>query len=137
MCLLLGFSAPAFAAEKPKAESGDGPIGQYIDLTPMALPVISDGMIKNIIYIRVRANLDKAVDAVKASDREPHLRDALIPAAYRTPFTRGDSFLMLDEAKLTAAITRDSSAILGPNKVPSVVVVSQDPQRVSGVAHPN
>ncbi len=86
LCIVLGFSASAFAAEKPKAESGDGSIDQYIDLTPMALPVISGGMIKNYIYIRVRVNLDKAVDAEKARDREPYLRDALIHAAYRTPF---------------------------------------------------
>lgn len=65
------------------------------------------------------------------------MRRALIHAAYRTPFTCGDSFLKLDEAKLSAASTRDASAILGPNKVSSVVVMTQDPQRVFGVAHPN
>ena len=82
-------------------------------------------------------NLASNVDAEKARDKEPYLRDALIHAGYRTPFTSADSYLKLDEAKLGAAVARDSVAILGPGKVASVVVMSQDPQHVSNVGRPN
>ena len=137
LLLALGLAAPAFAADKPKDDAGNGPVGQYIDLTPLALPVISGGIVKNYIYLRVRVNLTSNVDAEKARDKEPYLRDALIHAGYRTPFTSADSYLKLDEAKLGAAVARDSVAILGPGKVASVVVMSQDPQHVSNVGRPN
>ena len=135
--IALSLAAPAFASEKPKEGEGDGPIGQYIDLTPMALPVIDKGIVKNYIYLRVRVNLIQGIDASKARDKEPYIRDALIRAGHRTPFTRSDSYIKLDEAKLAAAVTRETALILGPRKVMSVTVTSQDPQRVSNVGRPS
>ncbi len=134
--LALGLATPAFASEK-KAEGEGGPVGQYVDLTPLALPVIAGGVVKNYIYLRVRVNLAQGVDSTKARDKEPYLRDALIQAGYRTPFTRTDSYLKLDEAKLSAALARDARVILGAKSVASVVVTSQDPQRISNVGRPS
>jgi flagellar basal body-associated protein FliL len=131
---VLALSAPAFAAEEKKKE-GDA-VGQYVDLVPLALPIVANGMVKNFIFLRVRVNLTKSADAPKMRDKEPYLRDALIHAGYRTPFTRSDSYLKVDDAKLSAALTKDATAILGPGKVASVQIMSQDPQRISGIGHP-
>ena len=133
--IALGLAVPALASEKPK-EDGNGPVGQYIDLVPMALPVIAKGMIQNYVYMRVRVNLSPGVDSAKAREKEPYLRDALIHAAYKTPFTRADSYLKLDEVRLGAVLAQQSRGFLGPKSVASVVVMSQDPQRVSNVARP-
>jgi flagellar basal body-associated protein FliL len=133
---VLALSTPAFAAEEKKKEGEGDAVGQYIDLVPLALPIVADGMVRNYIFLRVRVNLTKSADAPKMRDKEPYLRDALLHAGYRTPFTRTDSYLKVDEAKLSASLARDAAAILGPGKVASVQVVSQDPQRISGVGRP-
>lgn len=130
---VLALSTPALAAEGKK--EGEA-VGQFIDLVPLALPIVADGMVKNYIFLRVRVNLTKNADAPKMRDKEPYLRDALIHAGYRTPFTRKDSYLKVDDAKLSASLAKDAAMILGPGKVASVQIMSQDPQRISGVGHP-
>jgi hypothetical protein len=133
---MISLATPALAsggkAEKAEKET----VGQYVDLVPLALPIVAGGQLKNYIFLRVRVNLTKSADAPKMRDKEPYLRDALVRAGYRTPFTRADSYLKVDEAKLSAALTKDAAAILGPGKVASVQVMSQDPQRMTGIARP-
>lgn len=134
--LALSLSSPALAAGKPKAAS-DGPVGQYVDLVPLALPVIDRGMVRNYIYLRVRVNLAKGVDAVKAREKEPYLRNALIHAGYRTPFTASDTYLKVDPAKLASSLSSEARTILGQKAIASVEVMSQDPQHVSNVGRPS
>lgn len=134
--VLLAVATPVLASEEKKKEGEGDAVGQYIDLTPMALPIIADGMIKNYIFMRIRVNLVKSADAPKMRDKEPYLRDALLRSSYRTPLTRTDSYLKIDEKKLSATLTREAAGILGPGKVTTVQIVSQDPQRVSGVGKP-
>ena len=134
---LLAFSTSAYASEEKKKEGEGGEaVGQYIDLTPLALPIIADGMIKNYIFMRIRVNLAKNADAPKMRDKEPYLRDALLRSSYRSPLTRSDSYLKVDEKKLSAVLIKESAAILGPGKATTVQIISQDPQRVSGVGRP-
>lgn len=132
MSLATSALAAGAPAKKPEGES----IGQYVDLVPLALPVVANGQVKNYIFLRVRVNLTKGADAPKMRDKEPYLRDALIRAGYRTPFTRTDSYLKVDEAKLSASLAKDANMILGPGKVASVKVMTQDPQRMSGIGRP-
>lgn len=133
---LLALAGSAHAAEGKKKEGEGEALGQFIELTPMALPIIADGMIKNYIFMRIRVNLAKNADAPKMRDKEPYLRDALLRSSYRSPLTRTDSYLKVDEKKLSATLIREANTILGPGKAISVQIVSQDPQRVSGVGHP-
>lgn len=132
---LLAFAGSAHAAGGKKEGEGE-PLGQFIELTPMALPIIADGMIKNYIFMRIRLNLAKNADAPKMRDKEPYLRDALLRSSYRSPLTRADSYLKVDEKKLSATLIKEANAILGPGKAVSVQIVSQDPQRVSGLSRP-
>jgi len=98
--------------------------------------VIDRGMVRNYIYLRVRVNLNKGVDAVKAREKEPYLRNALIHAGYRTPFTASDTFLKVDPAKLASTLSAEARTILGQKAVASVEIMSQDPQHVSNVGRP-
>ena len=70
----------------------------------MAPPVIDQGMIKNYVYLRVRVNLSKGLDATQAREKEPYLRDALIHAVYQTPFTGKETHRKLVDTKLGLAL---------------------------------
>jgi flagellar basal body-associated protein FliL len=133
---MISLATPALAAGGKAEKSEKEVVGQYVDLVPLALPVIAGGQVRNYIFLRVRVNLTKSADAPRMRDKEPYLRDALVRAGHRTPFTLADSYLKIDEAKLSAALVKDAAAILGPGKVASVHVMSQDPQRMTGIGRP-
>jgi hypothetical protein len=121
--LLLLAAAPAAAEEGPAAASKQ--VGQYVDLQPVALPIIVDGRLANYVFISVRLNLASGADTSRWRAKEPFLRDALVRAAHDTPFTVPNDLQKIDVAKLTAMLMRASVAICGPNVVRSVVVTSQ------------
>ncbi len=118
---LLFLAAPARAEEKPKI------VGQYVDLQPVALPIVAGGQLVNYVYVYVRVNLTGDVSRLRS--REPFLRDALVRESHRTPFVVAGTWEKVDETRLTAVMLRDARAILGAEWVASVVVTSQSPQR--------
>jgi hypothetical protein len=120
---LLLLSGGAWASEKPKEA------GQYVDLQPVALPLVVDGQLVNYVFVYVRVNLKSGVDVARVREKEPAFRDALVRDGHRTSFTVPGDWQRVDEAKLSAVMTRDASAIAGPDAVSSVVVTSQTPQR--------
>jgi|SRR6185312_11061240 len=111
------------AAEKPKE------VGQYVDLQPVAMPIVIDGQLVNYVFVYVRINLKAGVEVAKYRDKEPFFRDALVRDGHRTPFIVPGDWQKVDEARLVAAMTRDAAAISGPGVVSSVVLVSQTPQK--------
>lgn len=121
--LMLTCGAHAAEKEKPKA------VGQYVDLQPVAMPIVIDGRLVNYVFVYVRVNLKSGVDVIKIRDKEPFFRDALVRDAHRTPFIVPTDWQKVDEAKLVAAMTRDAAAITGPGVVDSVSLVSQTPQK--------
>jgi hypothetical protein len=121
--LLLLASGAQAAAAKPKE------VGQYVDLQPVAMPIVVDGQLVNYVFVYVRVNLKTGVDVTKLRDKEPFFRDALVRDAHRTPFIVPGDWEKIDVAKLTAALTRDAAVITGPGVVASVVVTSQSPQK--------
>jgi hypothetical protein len=112
----------AQAAEKPKA------VGQYVDLQPVALPIVVDGRLVNYVFVYVRVNLKASADVTKVRDKEPMFRDALVRDGHRTPFVLPGDWQKVDEARLIAAMTRDTNAI-APGAVASVSLISQTPQK--------
>jgi hypothetical protein len=120
--LLLLAAAPVAAEEKPKASKQ---VGQYIDLQPVALPIIVDGQLVNYIFVSVRLNLNGAADVSRWRMKEPFFRDALIRASHDTPFTLANDYEKIDAAKLTASLMRAANTIAGPNVVRSVEITSQ------------
>ena len=126
------FALPALArAEEPKVETG-----QYIDLAPVALPVAANKRLINYIFVSVRVNLSNGADALKLRDKEPFLRDALVRAGHRAPFTLATDYTRIDENKLKAALYRDAVAILGQRNVVSIAVISQTPKQRTGIPRP-
>ena len=109
--------------KKPKA------VGQYVDLQPVAMPIIVSGQLVNYVFVYVRINLTGGADVIKLRTKEPFFRDALVREAHRTPFVVPGDWQKVDEAKLIAAMTREAKVIAGPDNVASVVVTSQAPQR--------
>jgi len=122
---------PAFAAGK-KDEEAEGERAPYVDLDPVGLPVIFDGRLVNYVFTQVRVNLTPGADAPTLRAREPYFRDALVKAAYRTPFVVPGDGNRLDAAKLGRAMAVEAARIAGPGAIASVSVIAQAPkQRVS------
>lgn len=130
--LLAAASAILFAAgAAAAADKGPPPkdVGQYVDLLPVALPIVADGRLVNYVFVYVRINLTSAALPNKLREKEPHFRDALVRAGHRTPFTLATDYNRIDTTKLAAVMVRESAAIAGPGQVRSVVVTSQQPRR--------
>lgn len=120
-------AAPAFAAEGGKSDKGD--IGQYVDLQAVGLPIVVDRQLVNYVFVYVRINLTSNANVSRLREKEPYFRDALVRAGHRTPFTLANNLGAVDVPRLTAALTREATAIAGPGQIRSVVVTSQAARR--------
>ena len=116
-------STGANAAEKPKA------VGQYVDLLPIALPVVVDGRLVNYVFVHIRMNLTEGADLIRLRAKEPYFRDALVRDTNQTSVMIPNDWQKVDETKLSQLLMRDAIALAGPGAVASVVVTSQLPQR--------
>ena len=124
----------ALASGKPKEKPA--PVGQYVELLPVALPIVVSGVVINYIFVYVRIDFASKADATKLRAKEPYFRDALVRAAHRTPFNSAKTYVGIDEAKLKAAMMRDGAAIAGQGMIKDVVVLSQSPKRTTGLPKP-
>lgn len=120
-------AAGAHAAAPKKEDKGD--VGQYVDLQPVGLPIVSNGKLVNYIFVYVRINLTSGANVARLREKEPFFRDALVRAGHRTPFTDPKDLSQINVATLTAALKRDATAIAGPGQIRSVAVTSQAPRR--------
>jgi len=128
--MILASSADASEDTKPPKHD----VGQYVDLQPLAMPIVVHGELVNYVFVYVRLNLTSGANVTRLREKEPYFRDALVRAGHRTPFVVPSNYQKVDEARLTAAMMREATAIAGPGQVRSVVVTSQTPQR--GVSQP-
>ena len=119
-------STPAAAAEKAE-DKGD--VGQYVDLQPVGLPIVSNGRLVNYVFVYVRVNLTSAANVSRLREKEPFFRDALVRAAHRTPFNPPSDLGKIDAPRLIATLSREAAIITGPGQIRSVVVTSQTPRR--------
>ena len=127
---LASVASAAHAFEKTE---GKGDVGQYVDLQPVGLPIVSKGLLVNYVFVYVRINLTTGANAARLREKEPFFRDALVRAGHRTPFTLASDLSQVDVPRLTAALTREAIAIAGPGQIRSVVVTSQAPRRRASV----
>jgi flagellar basal body-associated protein FliL len=125
--------SPAQAAEEKKkddkAKDEKGDVGQYVDLQPVGLPIVSNRVLVNYVFVYVRINLTSLANASKLREKEPYFRDALVRLGHRTPFTLPSDLSKIDTVRLTAALKTEVVRIVGPGQVTSVVVTSQAPRR--------
>lgn len=122
----------AAASEPPKKESG----GQYIDLSPVALPIVLNNRLINYVFVQVRINLSPSADAPKLREREPWFRDALVRAAHRTPFTNPRDFTIIDDVRMKATLLREAALITPARNLLSVTLISQTPKQRSRLPKP-
>ena len=128
--LVLLFATPALASEpKKKGKDGeDAKVDPVIKLQSMALPIIVDNRLINYVFVQMSITLKPEVPMTIFEGKEPLLRDALVREAHDKPFTRPDSYVAVDEARLKATILRETAALLGPGKVATVTVIKQTPR---------
>lgn len=118
---------PAAAAEEKPA-----PIGQYVDVTPVAVPILADGRIINYVFVVMRVQLIAGADAAKWRAKEPYFRDALARLCNRTSFASPKDYVSVDAERLVAAFRPEAIAIGGKN-VKAVTLMSQTPKQRLGL----
>jgi len=135
-CLLSVIIAlPALAAdEKGKDKKVDG---QYVNISPVALPIIVNGQLINFVFVTVRLNLTPSANVSALRDKEPFFRDALVHTAYRQPFVVPTNYTQIDVAGLKARMMGEAKRIAGPGAIASVEIVGEpQPKRVVGLPRP-
>ena len=95
----------------------------------MTIPIIANGRIVNYVFVAMTLKLKEGADAAALKDQEPMLRDAIVRAAYKTPFTRADSWKEVDGPKLTGFVLSQCAVLMGRGKVASVEIVKQIPRQ--------
>ena len=130
---LIAVSAALSAGVLP-ARAEDAPTGgQSLSMPGVGLPVITGGRLRNYIFVSLRLHLGGSATPETMRAKDAFLRDALVRAAHRTPFTVADDWTRIDAAALSASLMRSAAAIAGRGSVTRVEVVSQAPRRRTGV----
>ena len=99
------------------------------DMTTVGLPVISDDRVRNYIFVRFRLHLANGNDPLVVREKDPHLRDSIVRAAHRRPFTIEDNWNRLDGGPMAGWVMAAAATICGRGVVERVSILSQDPQR--------
>ncbi len=136
LCLTL--VAPAFAADdKGKGKDKDKTDGQYVNISPVALPIIVNGQLINFVFVTVRLNLSPSASVNALRDKEPYFRDALVHTAYRRPFVVPTNYTLVDIPALKARMMDEASRIAGPGAIASVELIGDpQPKKVTGLPRP-
>jgi hypothetical protein len=128
-CLVLAQAGIASAAEPAKKPAEP----DYFDLQPIGFPVISKGALVNYVFISFRLMLKPGQDAAKLREREPYLRDDLVRQGSRAPFNTPDNLVHLDDTRLKSATLASSRQFFGPGVVTGVQILTETPQRRTGL----
>ena len=109
------------------------PSGASISMPGVGLPIIAGGRLRNYVFVSLRMHLGGSATPESMRPKEAFLRDALVRAAHRTPFTVADDWTVIDTAALSASLMRSAATIAGRGAVTRVEIVSQAPRRRTGV----
>src|SRR5690349_14752994 len=83
------------------------------DMTTVGLPVISDGRVRNYVFVRFRLHLSEGQDPLVVREKDPHLRDSIVRAAHRRPFTLEDDWSRLDGGPMAGWVMAAAATICG------------------------
>ena len=122
-------TAATLATAARASEKAAPPADAVVNMTGVGLPVITDGRVRNYVFIVLKLHLGPGhtVEAVRA--KEAYLRDALVKAGHRTPFVLPNTWVALDTAALSASLIRSADALIGKGAIARVEVVSQAARR--------
>jgi len=116
------------------ADARDTPApGGSLAIAGVGLPIITQGRIRNYVFVSVRLHLGGSATPESMRPKEAYLRDALVRAGHRTPFVVADDWTRIDTAALSASLMRAAATIAGRGAVTRVEVVSQAPRRRTGM----
>lgn len=130
LAAVVALAAGPALASAPKKKEGEG---QALDPTyklgSMTIPIIANGRIVNYVFVAMTLKLASGTEVESFKDKEPALRDAIVRAAYKTPFTRPDTWKEVDGHRLTSFVLGQCAALFGKGKVASVEIVKQIPRQ--------
>lgn len=132
----LPFALAAGAAAASETPAKKDAAGQYVDLAPVALPIVLNNRLINYVFVSIRINLSPSADAARMREKEPWFRDALVRAAHRTPFTKSTNYTVVDDVRLKATLMREATTIVGARNLTSVTITSQTPKQRSRLPRP-
>ncbi len=121
-CLSL-LAAPVLAAETAASNSS------YVDITPMALPIVQGGRVVNYVFVSVRLWARSGTDVTGLRAQEPYFRDAVLRSAYRTSYAARNDLTRVDEAVFSRAVAAEATRIAGRPVFQRVEITSQQPMR--------
>lgn len=135
--LIAVVAGPALASAPPEGGEGkkDKEIGQYVDVSPVAIPILAEGRLVNYVFVSIRVNLTSSANAMKWRGKEPYFRDALARLGYRTSFANTENYASIDAPRLIAAYQREAVAIAGKD-VKGVVITAQTAKQQRGLPKP-
>ncbi|MFN5616191.1 MAG: hypothetical protein ACK45V_10980 [Brevundimonas sp.] len=119
-------AGPAMAGGPGGGGASEPPM---ISLLSVGLPVIAEGRVRNYVFLGVRLHVAPNHNLAPLRLKEPYLRDALVKAAHRTPFTVAGDYSRLDPAAVNRVLTAAATSLLGRGVITRVEVVSQLPRR--------
>ena len=132
---LLALAAGPALAAKTEAPSKDAPIGQYVDVLPVAIPIVAEGRLVNYVFVTMRVNLTASANASKWRGKEPYFRDALARLGSRGSFGDPKDYATVDAPRLIAAFQGETVAIAGKD-VKNVVITAQTAKQRRGLPKP-
>ena len=125
---LTAIASPATAA--PASGPAEAPA---LGIAGVGLPVIEGGRLRNYVFVSLRLHLGAGKTVEQMRPKEAFVRDALVRAAHRTPFTGPGDWTRLDERALSAALVSAANGISGRGSIARVEVIAQNPRRRSGM----
>lgn len=123
----------AAVASSAAAGEKSSQAGAVLNISGVGLPVIANGRIQNYVFVSLRLHLGGSATPESVRPKEAYLRDALVRAGHRTPFTVANDWTRLDAAALSASLMRSATAIVGRGAVTRVEIIAQAPRRRTGV----
>ena len=124
---LIAVSGPGGGGESEEAGGG------VLMVQSLGLPVIEDGRLKNYVFVRLKLHLSAGNSPGELRTKEAYLRDALVRAAHRRPFTVSGDLTQLNERMLLAATQAAANSLCGEGVVTQVELVGQTPRRRTGL----
>lgn len=133
----LGTLAVAGAAASSALAGGptdSGPSANpSLNIAGVGLPIITEGRIRNYVFVTLRLTLGDGQTAEALRGKEPYFRDALVRQAHRTPFVLADDWTRVDSDAIGNWLMQAATSISGPGSIAGAEVALQTPRRRTGV----
>lgn len=128
----VALAAGAASTSEASSSGGSSP-APAMSISGLGLPVIEAGRLRNYVFVSLRLHLSAGKTPEQMKSKEPFLRDALVKAAHRAPFSVPGDWTRLNERALSASLIAAAGVVAGRGSVTRVEVVAQNPRRRTGM----